>query len=109
MNAIVLITTPTHEAAKNLTQRLLKAKLAACVNLLPVASQFWWKNKIEKTEETLMIVKTQPRLIKKIVKLVEEHHPYEVPEIIALPIIQGNPKYLAWIAETLKPSGKKNG
>ncbi len=109
MNAIVLITTPTYNEAENLTQRLLKQKLAACINLLPVTSHYWWKSKIEKTEETLMIVKTQPRLIKQIVKLVQKHHSYEVPEIIALPIIQGNPKYLAWITETTKPAGKKNG
>ncbi len=109
MNSIVLITTPTYEEADNLAQRLLKQKLAACINLLPVTSQYWWKNKIENAEETLMIVKTQPRLIKQIVTLVQKHHTYEVPEIIALPITQGNPKYLAWITENLKPSGRKNG
>jgi len=109
MNAIVLITTPTQTQAEDLTQRLLKQKLAACVNLLPVTSHYWWKQKIEKTEETLMIVKTRRRLIKQIVKLVQKHHSYEVPEIIALPIIQGYPKYLAWITETTKPAGKKNG
>src|SRR5713226_6957595 len=109
MNAIVLITTPTQTQAEDLTQRLLKQKLAACVNLLPVTSHYWWKQKIEKTEETLMIVKTRRRLIKQIVKLVQKHHSYEVPEIIALPIIQGNPKYLTWITETTKPAGKKNG
>ncbi len=109
MNAIVLITTPTPKIAENLTQHLLKAKLAACINLLPVTSHYWWKSKIERADETLMIVKTQPRLIKQIVNLVQKHHPYEVPEIIALPIIQGNPRYLAWITETLTPAGKKNG
>lgn len=109
MNSIVLITTPTYIEAENLTQHLLKAKLAACINLVPVTSHYWWENKIERAEETLMKVKTQPRLIKQIVNLVQKHHPYEVPEIIALPIIQGNPKYLAWITETLKPGGKKNG
>lgn len=109
MNVIVLITTPTRNEAESLTKHLLKEKLAACINLLPVTSHYWWKNKIENTEETLMIVKTQRRLINQIVKLVQKHHTYKIPEIIALPIIQGNPKYLEWITETLKPGGKKNG
>ena len=108
MNAVVLITTPTRNEAESLTERLLKQRLAACINLLPSTSHYWWKDKIEKTEETLMIVKTQPRLINKIVKLVQKHHTYKIPEIIALPIIQGNPKYLEWINETVKPGGKKN-
>ncbi len=109
MNAVVFITTPTRNEAESLTQKLLKERLAACVNLLPVTSHYWWKNRIENTEEMLMIVKTQRRLINQIVKLVQKHHTHKIPEIIALPIIQGNPKYLEWITETLKPGGKKNG
>lgn len=109
MNAVVLITTPTRSEAGSLTQRILKQKLAACINLVPVISHYWWKGKIEETEETLMLVKTQPSLIKQLVKLVEKHHSYEIPEVIALPITQGNPKYLEWIAETVKPGGKKSG
>ena len=88
--AVMLITTPTREEAENLTDLLLKQKLAACVNILPVASHYWWKGKIEDAEETLMLVKTQRRLISKIVKLVQIHHSYEIPEIIALPIIEGS-------------------
>ncbi len=109
MNSLVLITTSTYKEADDLTQRLLKQRLAACINLLPVTSHHWWKNKIENTDETLMIVKTQPRLIKQIVTLVQKYHTYEVPEIIALPINQGNPEYLAWIKEALKPSGETHG
>lgn len=109
MNAVVLITTPTRNEAESLTQRLLKERLAACINLLPVTSRYWWKNKIESTEETLMIVKTQRKLINQIVKLVQKHHTYKIPEIIALPIIQGNPKYIEWMTETLQLGGKKNG
>ncbi len=100
--AVLLITTPTHGEAESLTQRLLNQKLAACINLLPVTSQYRWKGKIEGAEETLMLVKTQRKLIKQIVKLIQKHHSYEVPEVIALPIIQGNKKYLEWIAENVK-------
>ena len=107
--AVLLITTPTRQEAENLTKRLLQQKLAACVNLLPVASHYRWKGKIEEAEEILMLVKTQRRLINQIVKLVERHHSYEVPEVIALPLIEGNPKYLQWIAESVKPGEKKSG
>lgn len=109
MEAVVLVTTPTRGEAERLTRRLLKARLAACVNLLPVASHYWWKEKIEDAEETLMLVKTQRSLISQIMRLVRKYHSYEVPEIITLPIIQGNPKYLEWIAETVKPGRKKSG
>ncbi len=109
MNAVVLITTPTKKEAESLTDRLLKQKLAACVNLLPIASHYWWKGKIEDAEETLMLVKTQRSLISQIVRLVQKYHSYEVPEVIALPIIQGNQKYLQWIAETVKLGRMKSG
>ncbi len=102
MNSVVLITTPTREEAETLTNQLLKQRLAACVNLLPVSSQYWWKGKMEKAEETLMLVKTERKLIKQIVKHVKKHHSYKVPEVIAIPITNGNKKYLEWIAESVK-------
>ncbi len=97
----ILRTVERIKAARGLTLRCKGWRQEAILRML--------ENNIENAEETLMIVKTQRRLINKIVKLVQEHHTYKIPEIIALPIIQGNPKYLAWITETLKHGGKKNG
>ncbi len=102
MYAVVLITTPSRIEAESLTTSLLRANLAACVNLLEVSSYYWWKGEIEDVNETLMIIKTKLKLADSIVRFVRTHHSYEVPEVIVLPIIQGNKAYLDWIGDTVK-------
>ena len=100
---VLFITTADAEEARRLADLLLKERKAACVNIIPgVSSRFWWRDKIEPAEESLLIVKSQTRLLDQIVKLVKQHHSYEVPEIIALPIIGGNPDYLEWLAKEVK-------
>ena len=77
---------------------LLKRRQAACVNIVPgVTSHFWWQDKLEKTDENLLIVKTRENLLPDLIKTVKKLHQNEVPEIIALPIAGGNPDYLAWL------------
>ena len=102
MNIVVLITTPDAAQAKTISDKLLEQKLIACANILEgVQSIFWWQGKMDQAKETLLILKSKESLFKKIVKTVRAHHSYEVPEIIALPIVDGNPDYLRWMDESL--------
>ena len=100
---VLFITTADAEEARRIADVLLKERKAACVNIVPaVSSLFWWQDKVEKAEESLLMVKSRASVLNQIVKLVKQHHSYDVPEIIALPIIGGNPDYLEWIGKELK-------
>lgn len=100
---VVLITTSTEKEAKKISDKLLDKKLVACVNIVKkVNSFFWWKNKIESANEILLMAKTKINLFNDIVKLVKTLHSYEVPEIIAVPIINADENYLDWIKENFK-------
>ena len=102
-NVVIFITTGTDQEAHDVANLLLKERKAACVNILPrMSSLFWWQEKLDSAEESLLIVKTRASLLGEIVRLVREVHSYEVPEIIALPIIGGNPDYLEWIGKEVK-------
>jgi periplasmic divalent cation tolerance protein len=97
---VVLITTETDSEARKIADVLLDQKKAACVNIVPrVDSRFWWEGKIDSAQESLLIVKTKASLLDEVVDLVKQNHSYSVPEVIALPIIGGNPDYLKWIDE----------
>jgi periplasmic divalent cation tolerance protein len=97
---VIFITTSSYEEARKIADALVVQKKAACVNIVPkVNSLFRWKGKIEEAEESLMVVKTRAKLFPDVVSTVKGIHSYEVPEIIALPIIEGNPDYLKWIDE----------
>ncbi len=97
-HVIVFITIDSPANAQKLADKLLSAKKAACVNIIPkVSSQYWWQGKIEKADEVMLVVKTRGALLDELIALVKQNHPYTVPEIIALPIIGGNPDYLAWL------------
>ncbi len=100
---VVFLTAPQGPEAKRLAKLLLKKKLAACVNIVKgVESLFWWQGKIDKAKESLMMAKTQRRLVPAIIGVIKKSHSYEVCEIIALPIIAGNPDYLKWITASCR-------
>ncbi|MFY9814547.1 MAG: divalent-cation tolerance protein CutA [Dehalococcoidales bacterium] len=100
---VVLITIDTPANAQQLADKILTASKAACVNIIPtVSSQYWWQGKIEKSAEVMLVVKTRAALLDELITLVKQNHPYTVPEIIALPIIGGNPDYLAWLESETK-------
>ncbi len=102
MNIVVFITAKDITEAKKISDQLLEKKLIACANIIEgVESVFRWQGKIDQAKETLMILKSKQSLFKKIVKTVKAHHSYEVPEVIALPIVDGNPDYLKWIDESV--------
>jgi periplasmic divalent cation tolerance protein len=100
---VVLITSKDQEEAQKIAKALVKRRQAACVNIVPaVNSYFWWKDKLEATDESLLIVKTRESLLPEVIKSVKKIHSYRLPEIIALPIIGGSRDYLEWIdSETI--------
>ena len=99
----VLITTGSEEEAHRIADLLLSQRKAACVNIAPrVDSLFWWQGKLDSAQESLLIVKTKAPVLNEIVRLVREIHSYDVPEIIALPIVGGNLDYLEWISKDVK-------
>ena len=97
---VVLITAGSYEEARKLADTLVGQRKAACVNIVPqVTSLFWWEDKIEEDKESLLLVKTRAELFPEVVNMVKGIHSYEVPEIIALPIVEGNPEYMAWLGK----------
>ncbi len=100
---VVYITCGSKKEADDLAEKIVAERLAACANIINgVTSVFHWQGKIDNAEESLMILKTRKKLIKELTNFVQLHHSYDVPEIIALPIVGGSEEYLGWInAETL--------
>ncbi len=100
---VIYITTGSIDEAKMIGRALVEEKLAACSNIIsPIQSIYSWQGEICNDKEALMILKSRKKLFKKIVKRVEELHSYDVPEIIAIPIIEGSSKYLSWINDETK-------
>jgi periplasmic divalent cation tolerance protein len=101
--AVVFVTTPSQAESRKIAETLLKNRLAACVSVLPgITSCYWWKGKIERAREELLVIKTARRKLPALFRQVKALHSYEVPEIISLPISSGNPEYLRWIGDSLK-------
>lgn len=95
---VVLVTAATEKEAEQITEILLQAKKAACVNIVHgVKSHFWWNGELDDADETLLIIKTKTAVLPELIELVKGAHSYTVPEIIALPIISGSEDYLEWI------------
>jgi periplasmic divalent cation tolerance protein len=97
---IVFVTTPDLGMARKLARKILEARVAACVNLVPrLESHYWWQGKIEKSAEVLLLIKTERQTLRALEKLVLANHPYDTPEFVVLPIESGNERYLAWLGE----------
>ena len=97
---IVLITASDEVEAARIAKTLVEAKLAGCVNIIKnIRSIYSWQGKVEDENEVLMIVKTREPLFDSLMRKVKELHSYTVPEIIALPIIEGYKDYLKWLKE----------
>jgi len=100
---VLFITTATAEEAQQISKALLNQRKVACINIVPkVSSHFWWQGELDSAKESLMVVKTKASQLNEIVRLVKELHSYEIPEIIALPIVGGNQDYLEWIDKEVK-------
>ena len=99
---LVLVTTASKSEAEKIAQHLLDAKLIACGNIIgPITSLFRWSGKIERAEEYLTIMKTRQELFRMVEEEIKTLHSYEVPEILAIPIIEGSNAYLKWLESCL--------
>ncbi len=100
---VVMTTFEKREDADRVARALVERRLAACVQILgPMTSIYRWKGKVETAGELLCLIKTRRALFPQVEKAVAELHPYEVPELIALPVEMGGARYLKWLdAETL--------
>ena len=97
---VVYVTAGSPAEGERLARALVEERLAACVNrIAPVQSVYRWQGKVEQSEEQLLIIKTRKALFTTLGKRVRELHSYSVPEIIALPIIDGSDDYLQWLDE----------
>ena len=96
---LILTTLPERGAAETLARELLATRLAACIQIGPTAqSLYHWRGQIETAAEVPMTIKTRARLYPRVEQAIRRHHPYELPEIVAVPISCGLPAYLDWIA-----------
>ncbi len=101
---VVLITTPSLDNAQQLARILVSEHLAACCNVVPaVYSYFSWKDALHEAQEALLILKTHRDHLEALQQRVSELHPYDVPEIIALPLEASAEPYWSWLHEVLKP------
>jgi len=101
MQTLIAITTlPDREAALVLAGRLVELRVAACVNVLaPCTSVYRWQGKVETAQEVPLLVKTTAAAYPELERAIVEHHPYELPEIVAVPVVNGLPAYLQWVAD----------
>ena len=98
MYIIVFVTAKNSREANKIANKLIMGKLVACANVIKgIHSIFRWKGKVDKVNETLLILKSKKSCLPKIIKMVKKYHSYDVPEIIALPITGGSKDYLNWI------------
>jgi periplasmic divalent cation tolerance protein len=97
---VIFVTAVDAEQGMAIARALVEEQVVACVNMVDrVRSVFRWKGKVEEEAESLLIIKTRSERIAEVISRVRSLHSYDVPEIIALPIIDGNPSYLQWIDE----------
>jgi periplasmic divalent cation tolerance protein len=102
-NRIVLVTCGSLAEARRIAHAVVNKRLAACTNIAmaPVESIYWWKGKVEKAREFLMVLKTTSKRLPALEKEVKRLHSYDVPEFIALPIAAGSSDYLGWLQESV--------
>ncbi len=103
---LILCTFPAEGGLDVFMQGLLKSRLAACVNVLPgILSCYHWQGNVEQSDESLLLIKTVSPLFQALESYICRHHPYDVPEIIAIPIARGSQAYLDWLHTSLTDPG----
>jgi periplasmic divalent cation tolerance protein len=99
---VILSTCGTEAEAERIARNLIEARLAACVNIVPrVRSIYRWEGAIEEAAECLLVIKSSRALFDRLREALESAHSYDVPEIVALPVVDGAPAYLAWVDKNL--------
>ena len=100
MDFITVLVTCPHTESERIAKKVLEKHLVACVNVIEnIKSYYWWKGNLETDTESLLFMKTKEGHFESLKNIIEQIHPYENPEIIALPIIKGSEEYLHWIAD----------
>ncbi|AOS83140.1 cation tolerance protein CutA [Chlorobaculum limnaeum] len=97
---MVITTVPDREEAEKLAQGILENRLAACVHVSDIHGFFFWDGEIQNDDEVSLFIKTTKKRYDALESYIQEYHPYDVPEIIQLPITGGSPEYLAWLDAT---------
>ncbi|KAM7003766.1 protein CutA homolog [Passerculus sandwichensis] len=101
-HSVVFVTCLNEHIARDIARAIMDRRLAACVNILPKSSAlYFWKGELEESTEILLLVKTRTSKIGELSNYVRSIHPFEIPDIISLPIEQGNPAYLRWMEENV--------
>ena len=99
---VVFSTCSTAEEAARIARKLIEGRLAACVNIAPSVKSFYrWNGKIEESDECLLVIKSSRDRFEKLRIELEKAHTYEVPEVVAVPVVDGAPNYLNWIDREL--------
>ncbi|XP_072164525.1 divalent-cation tolerance protein CutA-like isoform X1 [Diadema setosum] len=98
----VFVTVPDVTVGKSLASKMVEQKLVACVNIIPgLTSVYEWEGKVETDSEALLMIKTRASKVDDLSSFVRENHPYDVAEVISLPIENGNPPYLDWVLSSV--------
>ena len=98
---VVLVTVASFEQGKAIAHALVREKLAACVNIHPITSVYIWQDRVNQESEQQLTIKTNLNKFAQLVEKIQELHDYEVPEIIALPIVAGSQSYLSWLGKNV--------
>ena len=99
----VTTTLPDEETARRLASSVVEERLAACAQVLgPVSSTYCWKGEVERNREWYCHLKTTRARLSRLQSRIRELHPYEVPEIVAVALVDGNPEYLQWIEDSVR-------
>jgi len=101
---IVITTYPSREAALTAAESALRAGLAACANIVPAHSRYWWKDRIESADEVLVLFKTAPKRVGALFRHLEAGHPYEVPELAEVDVPRVGSAYLRYLTATVDPA-----
>jgi periplasmic divalent cation tolerance protein len=99
---VVMVTVPDGETGRRIARELVERRLAACVNILPpLESIYTWEGRLNEEKEVLLLIKSRADLFNEgLLPAILALHPYQVPEVIALPVVQGSPDYLKWVVES---------
>jgi len=107
---VIFVTAASPDECKKIARHLVESRLAACVNITqPIESVYRWQGQIAEEREFLLIVKSTRELFPEIKTAISSIHSYQTPEIICLPVSDGSPSYLQWIADSVKPPDAGEG
>ena len=105
-HVMAYVTAPDAGSARRIARAVLERRLAACANLVPIDSIYWWRGSLERAKEVLLILKTRRALLPRLMAAIRAAHPYETPCIVTYPMDEGFPPYLAWIDRETRPHRK---